>query len=408
MVTLRVLPDRMLEDRPSGGRRYARNLSELVIARAPAGCDVEAIVPKAAPEELERVEGELPGLTSITQLGKRRDSLANSWRRGFSLGRAGGGFIHSMSLLAPIRDISMSYGIDQTVVTVHDASATRRPELRTPGEVTFEQAMMRRAYRFASAIVAPTNAVADELSLQYDFGDRLRVIGGAADRRIALPDTEDEGDRIAERIGLPDEYVLTFATAAPRKGLAPLLAALARPELAGVTLVIVGPTSVGDGKNEQTSEALVAASGVDARRVRMLGVISDTAVAVALQRASALVVPTLEAGFGLPLVEAFQFGTPVIASDAPAHLEVGMDAVRVVERAGAAGGSSGAGASAGAGSGAGASAYAEYGERLEAGIAEVLRDTDLSRRLRVAGRDRAGVYHWGMSADQVWELHADV
>ncbi|GGA65465.1 hypothetical protein GCM10011490_15140 [Pseudoclavibacter endophyticus] len=402
MVTLRVILDRMLDDRPSGGRRYARNLAEQVIARAPVGCEVEAILPKATPDEFERVTSELPGLTEITQLSKRPDALGRAWRRGFATGRAGGGFIHAMSLLAPVRDISLAYGIDQTVVSVHDTTALRRPELRSPAAVTFETAMLRRVHRYASAVVAPTNAVADELSEHFDFGDRLRVIGGAADRRIVLPPTEDEGDRIAERLGLPDDYVLTFASAAPRKGLAPLLRAFARPKLADATLVVVGPTSAGTDDEALTTEALIAASGVDPRRVLVLGVISDTAVAVALQRASALVVPSLEAGFGLPVVEAFQFGTPVITSDAPALREVGMDAAHVIERGSA------ANAAASLDGGDVETALADYSERLESGVADVLGNTDLARRLRVAGRDRHDVYHWSASADQVWELHADL
>lgn len=386
MVTLRVVPERLLDTFPSGGRRYALNLSELLITRAPAGCDVEAILPKVTDDELSRVTSLLPGLTDVTQGPRRRAALGTAWRRGMHTGRVGGGFIHAMGLYAPVRDISLSYGIDQTVVTLHDTSAFRRPELHTPDDVKFKQAMLKRAYRFASAIAVPTNVVADELTEIYDFGDRLRVIGGAADRRIALPDTEDEGDRIAAELGLPEDYVLTFANASPRKGLEPLLRAFARPGLADVPLVVVGPPSVGEGENATTTESLIAAAGIDRRRVITVGAIGDTALAVALQRAACLVVPSLEAGFGLPMVEAFQFGTPVVASDAPAHREVGMEASHLVERGD----------------------LVSYPERLEAGVASAIRDTDLSRKLRVAGRDRAGVYHWASSADLVWALHADL
>src|SRR5690606_37074155 len=112
MVTLRIIPERLLDARPSGERRYAQNLGAMLIARAPAGCDVEAILPKVSDDEAEHVSALLPGLTDITQGPRRREALGTAWRRGLRTLRIGGGFIHAMSLYAPMRDISLSYGID--------------------------------------------------------------------------------------------------------------------------------------------------------------------------------------------------------------------------------------------------------------------------------------------------------
>lgn len=386
MVTLRIIPERLLDTRQSGDRRYAQNLGAMLIARAPTGCDVEAILPKVADDEAERVSAELPGLTGITQGPRRREALATAWRRGMHTGRIGGGFIHAMGLYAPMRDISLSYGIDQTVVTLHDTSAIRRPELHDRDEVHFVTAMLKRAVRYASAIATPSHAVADELTQLFGIGDRVRVVGGAADRSIALPETEDEGDRLAERMGLPEDYVVTLASPEPRKGLEPLLRAFTQVQLADARLVVIGAPATSDAPGAATTDALITASGIDRSRVVTTGEISDTMLAVALQRASAIVVPSLESGFGLPIVEAFQIGTPVIVSDTPSHIEVAADAGHVVERG----------------------ELATYPERLAQGISEVVNDTELSRKLRVAGRDRSHIYHWASSAEAVWALHADL
>ena len=382
MISLRLVLDRLLDARPSGARRTSSNLARHLLDRAPAGCEVEAILPKTTAEAVDLLRDEVPGLVEITQAPFKAELLAKSWQHGVLTGSVGGGFIHAMGLFAPIRDISLAYGIDQTVVTVNDASAFTRPELHDPAEVKWREAMLRRAHRYASGIVAPTNAVADQLTECYDFGDRLRVIGGAADPAIRLPDSEEEGDWLAASMSLPEQYVLTMATAAPRKGLEPLLRAFARPELRELRLVVLGPSEVAG----RTTEALVHEAGLDAGRVVVTGVVSDAHVAVALQRASALVVPSLEAGFGLPMVEAFRFGTPVVHSDAPALREIGMDAARCVARDDAAG----------------------YPERLAAAIAEVVGDTELGRKLRIAGRDRSPVHRWEIAADQVWAMHADL
>lgn len=385
MVTLRVLLDRAADERPGGTRRYSEELGRQLITRAPRGCDVEAIIPKRSREEVALLEERVPGLSSVVQAPLRPERLESSWSRGLLTNSVGGGFIHSFTPLAPMRDISLSQGIDQTVVTWHDMTAFTHPELVSAHTTKHHKALLRRAFRYASGIVVPTNAVADQVIEHYDFGDRVRVMSPAAAASIQLPGSEEAGDAIAESLGLPDEYIITLASLHKRHGLAQLLKALGDRGLDGVKLVVVGPTERG----EVTLDALVSESGIESERVVAVGVITDEQLAVALQRASALVVPSLSAGFGLPIIEAFKFGTPVITSDDPALVEVGLDATLVVER----------------GDGV---ADAGYPERLAGAIAEVLGDSDLERRLRLAGKDRGGMFSWEISADQVWNFHADL
>jgi len=382
MVTLRLLLDRLHDPRPSGTRRYTVSLAREIVRRAPGGCDAEALLAKTTPEAVAGVRDLVPGLVGSTQSSKRLESLEKAWPRGFATATFGGGLVHAFEPLAPLRDISLSGGIDQTVVTWHHAAAFTRPELLDPAEVKLHEALLKRAHRFASAIVVPTNAVADELGERYDFGGRLRVIGGAASATLRLPEDETTGDEIARTLGLPDDYVATFASLAPRRGLEPLLQALALPAARDARLVVIG--SPDDGA--RTLDAALASAGVGRERVTVVEGLRDEELAVVLQRANALVVPSLEAGFGLPLVEAFRFGTPVIASDAPALVEVAMDAALLVERSDEAG----------------------YPERLAGAIASVLGDRDVERRLRLSGKDRGAMFNWSFSADQVWQLHADL
>lgn len=382
MTTLRLLLDPLLDVRPTGTRRSTVSLAREVVRRAPHGTSVEGILPRVPPDDEQAVNAEVAGLAEIALASKRREVLERSWPKGHALGAAGGGFLHSTTLMAPLRDISLSYGIDQTIVTVEDLAFLTSPGLVDPEEAKTKQALLKRAYRFASGVVTPTNAVADELLQHYDFGDRIRVIGGASSKTIRLPETEERADEIAAELGLPEFYVLTLADLEPRHGLEHALRAIARPELRGLPLVVAGAPEL----RGETFDGLVASLGTPPEQVRHLGVIPDTQLAVALHRAAALIVPSLVAGFGHPIVEAFKFGTPVIHSDAPALVEVAMDATLIVERGDLGG----------------------FHERLAWAIARLLSDRQLERRLRVAGRDRQGVYHWGYSAEQVWSMHADL
>jgi glycosyltransferase involved in cell wall biosynthesis len=98
------------------------------------------------------------------------------------------------------------------------------------------------------------------------------------------------------------------------------------------------------------------------------------------------VFPSLVEGFGLPVIEAFNFGTPVVHSDDAAVVEVTAGAGVVVARDDPSG----------------------YPDRLAAAISSVLTDPALSSRLGFLGRDRASAFSWTDSAEKVWQLHADL
>ena len=120
--------------------------------------------------------------------------------------------------------------------------------------------------------------------------------------------------------------------------------------------------------------------------MRVLGFLDDADLSVALDRASVFAFPSLAEGFGLPVIEAFHFGTPVVHSDAPAVVEV----------------------SAGAGIAVGIADADGYPARLAAAIRSVVDNPALAERMSFAGRDRAAAFSWRDSARQVWQLHADL
>src|SRR5207245_6923487 len=88
-----------------------------------------------------------------------------------------------------------------------------------------------------------------------------------------------------------DRFVLYAGDAGPRKGLATLRSGL--PE--GVELKVAGPGH---------------------------GYVSDDELLALYRAAAVMVLPSLYEGFGFPLVEAMACGTPCIASDDPALVEV--------------------------------------------------------------------------------------
>ena len=379
MTTLRVVVDQVLAPVPGGIGRYTVELTRSLIANAPRGCDVEGVVAAHPQAEYDRLTDLIPGLSGLAKapLGRRELSLA--WQTGLA-GLPGRGMVHSTSLLAPLfRHDRALEPATQTVATIHDTVPWTHPHTLTPRGVRWHKAMARRAHRFADAVVVPTHAVADELSERFDFGDRLRVIGGAVSRDLTVP---ADANAVADELGLPEAYALSIGTLEPRKGIEPLIQAMGHPDAPDIPLLIVGPAGWGD----VSIADIVARENLPEDRVRSLGFVSDEQLAVLLQRATVFVFPSLAEGFGLPVVEALSLGTPTIISDTPALVEVAADAAAVVAR----------------------DDPEHYPERLAQAMYQIVNDVELSTRLGVVGIDRSHAFSWSDSADKVWQLHADL
>ncbi|MCS5716222.1 glycosyltransferase family 4 protein [Herbiconiux sp. CPCC 205716] len=379
MATLRVVVDQLVAPVPGGIGRYTLELTRQLIATAPRDCDVEGIVSAVPQETADSLVDRLPGLAGLHRATLPRRELSAAWQHGV-IGSSGSGMVHATSLMAPLRKHDRRADIGtQTAVTIHDVVPWTHPETLTPRGVSWHRAMAKRAARFADAVVVPTHAVAEELSRHLRFGDRIRVIGGAVSDELRLP--ADPAAR-ARELSLPDEYLLAVGTLEPRKGLAALIKALALPATGSLPLLIAGPEGWGD----VDVASVAAAAGVDPARVRVLGFLSDSDLALVLERATVFVYPSLAEGFGLPLIEAFDFGTPVIHADVPALLEVADGSTFVVTR----------------------TTPEQYPAQLASAIADVVSDAALRTRLSISGLDRARAFSWRDSAEKVWQLHADL
>lgn len=374
MTTLRVILDEM---NGSGSvARYTEELTREIIRTAPRGCYVEGFVSASTEPEYAHILDTLPGLQQLHKSPLAGRELRAAWQHGFTR-LPGSGMVHAPSALAPLSRHDRLNDGDQIAVTFHDALAWTHPDSLPPRTVSWYRAMAKRAQKYADAIVVPSHAVADQLTELVDFGDRIRVISGAPSSTLVVGQDADER---AKRLDLPERYILASGSLEARRGIDQLVRALGRLD-ARVPLLLAGTEP-----EDPALAALLAEAGVGADRTRGLGTLDDKDLAVVIARATVFAYPNLEEGFGLPVLEAFALGAPVVHSDAPALLELSADAGLAVARDDEAG----------------------YPERLAAAIGSVLDDAQLAERLKYEGFDRASVFSWRSSAEKVWQLHADL
>jgi glycosyltransferase involved in cell wall biosynthesis len=315
-VTLRaaVLTEQLLGRVPGGTGRYTR---ELTAAMAAQGHELTGWICRHG----DPTAAVIPGVVGPRQLPLPAPAVYRLWARGRGPAPRGADVVFCPTMLTAPRRRGVGL-----VATVHDAVMWTAPETMTPRGLRWHLAMAHRIARDADAVVVPTRAVADALGAYLPglAAERVHVVGeGVSAAVTTVPPDHDER---ARRLGLPERYLVTLATLEPRKGLDVALRALTRPELDGLSLVCVGPPGWGGVE----PAAMAVQLGLQTQRVRVLGQLSDPDLAVVLHRAAALLVPSRDEGFGLPVIEAMQVGTPVVISSAPALVEVAGGAAEVV------------------------------------------------------------------------------
>lgn len=353
---LRVVLDQLVHVVDPDQAAAAVDLTIGLVATAPSGCTVEAIVAAGA-------EVPITGLADVRTLGLGRRELAGSWQLGIAPG-VGGGLVHAPSLMAPLVRHDRLHDNDQTTVTLWDLRAWDAPELLPKGVVAWQRGMLRRAVKHADAVVVPTHAIGERLSELARLGDRIRVIAGAAPRGFGVPD--DAPERRAALL-LPEKYVvLTGSENTLEDGFRGAVAA-------GADAVVLDAP---EGSEPRIAE-IAAAAGLPERRAHVRGTLPSADRASVVAGAAAFAATSAVAGWPWRAVEALSLGIPVVAVESGSHCDVIADGGLLVAR-----------------------------EDLAEGIAAAAGDA--SARMSVLASDRSRAFSWASAAERVWALHADL
>ena len=218
----------------------------------------------------------------------------------------------------------------RVVATLHDAIPLSHPEWATPSHRWAKNALLKSSARWADAVITVSAAMVPEIVEHFGVSaDRINVVHNGISSEWFERVTREQSAATMKRYGIEPGYILTVGTLQPRKNLGRLLAAHATlsPDLRRLhPLLVVGSRGWGTEK-----EAEMLASAATQKQAFWLQHVSAAELTTIFQNAHALALPSFYEGFGLPVVEAFASGIPVLTSNTAALREIARDAALFVD-----------------------------------------------------------------------------
>ncbi len=348
-----LLDARMVGARPHGIARYAEGLLPALRAEAP-GEEFVALVAPGLPPASPVARGPLAA-TSIPLYSAREQVLLPGLVR-----RLGPRLLHSLTYALPL-----AAGVP-AVPTIHDLIHLRYPTRLGALQSLYYAAVVGPAARRAPVVLTVSAATREAVAERFRIPrERIVVTPLAAEPRfLAADDAAAEAARA--RHALPAEFLLYVGNPRPHKNAAGALRVrdlLARDHGIDVPLVLVG----------------VASDAGPSASAHFLPNLSDADLPGLLRAARALLVPSLDEGFGLPALEGMAAGTPVVAARRGGLPEVVGDAALLEDP--------------------------DDEPAFAAAAARALRDGALADALRARGRERAARFTWRETARRTLEAY---
>jgi glycosyltransferase involved in cell wall biosynthesis len=217
--------------------------------------------------------------------------------------RIGASAIHTQYALSPLVG-------DKGITTIHDVSFFIGPEWFRPKDRFLLQRSVPAAVRRARTVLAVSETDKSEIERYMPAAvGKTHVTYNACPDWIQWTDRDEARSIVRAKLGLEGPYLLTVGTRWPRKNMD--LAIRACDLLPGSLphmLVITGKAGWGGS----------AGSG----RTRFTGYVDDELMGALYAAATLYLAPSRHEGFGIPLLEAFRCGCPVLCSSGGALPEI--------------------------------------------------------------------------------------
>jgi len=210
-------------------------------------------------------------------------------------------------------------GNELHIMTVYDLSVLLYPETISFGWRHYNRHAFMKGLERSDGLIVISESVKKELLINYPRIDSQKVFFCPPGIRKSMIDIEPDSMQI-EALGLrPNGFFLFVGDLTKRKNLDFLLHAFIEAKEKGkiateTRLVLVGKPAWGFSELKSLIKEDLG--------IFRTGYLEDSSVAALYRYCKALVYPTLYEGFGIPIVEAMWYKTPIIASAIPTSLEL--------------------------------------------------------------------------------------
>lgn len=198
----------------------------------------------------------------------------------------------------------------KSIVTIHDLTWIHKPRTMKLLNYLSEKILMPDSIKKADKIITISNHSRKDIEKQFNLPhSKINVISCAT----------STFKKIEQIDSIPSKYLLFVGAIEPRKNISRLLIAYKTlPEklknIYPLVLVTSNSWKISIGK-------LVKKLNLS-KNIIILKNINDSELAYIYSKAKILLMPSLYEGFGLPILEAFQFGVPAITSNNSSMPEV--------------------------------------------------------------------------------------
>jgi glycosyltransferase involved in cell wall biosynthesis len=261
-----------------------------------------------------------------------------------------------------------------SLVTIHDLMPMVYPQhLPYRWTAWLFRATARLAARNATHVICVSESTKrDLIRLLGTPQNKITVTHEAADERFR-PLGHKDCQRVIQRQGLPERYLLYLGINKPHKNLVFLLQVFSQLKTE-LKLVLAGKEDPRYPQAREEAERLDLGDSVV-----FLGEVADRDLPALYNAAEVFVFPSLYEGFGLPVLEAMACGTPVVCSNTSSLPEIVADAAVTVDPL--------------------------DGEAWVAALKELEEKEALRAEMREKGLKRAKAFSWEETARRTWEVY---
>jgi glycosyltransferase involved in cell wall biosynthesis len=214
------------------------------------------------------------------------------------------------------------------VSTIHDLSMLKFPDTVHPSILSHHQKSWQILKDRQARIIAVSRSTKkDIVDLLGIPAYLVHVVYEALPVEInylSQAISEDEYNKIKLDLKLERPFIFFVGTREPRKNLERLIHAW-EPLSHDFDLIIAGDAGWDNTSNRENFQHL------SEKGLRFLGRVNDHQLFVLYSQANVFAFPSLYEGFGLPILEAFHHGTPVVTSNNSGMMEISGNAAELVD-----------------------------------------------------------------------------